>query len=216
MRKDARIGLVLGGVILAFLAVFVMLPSKKSAESNTQAELHEGAPGETVDIVADGGTAKPPVAVDNTDATAGTSHAATDPFAANNLKPTVTPSNEDRTADWASLLDKGLTPVMVTSGDPVPAPRRVADAGPGPGRVAVPPADPLVDLTSAGPVIRTYTVKSGDTLVAISRTEYGTGKYVDLIVKANPEVKDPRKLKIGMVLKIPPLSTTTGSTTKAD
>lgn len=201
MRKDARIGLVLGGVILAVLAVFVMLPSSKKVDPTT-ATLHEEAPGEVVNV--DLPEQQAP-AVDPGASREGTP--ASDPFAGNN-DPSNT-SSTGGTTNWASLLDKGLTPVMVTE---TPSEQRpVTDVGPGPGPGVVSP-DPLL----ATPVVRTYTVKSGDTLVAISRAEYGTSKHVDLIIKANPEVSDPRKLKIGMVLKIPPLTNPASSAAKTN
>lgn len=54
------------------------------------------------------------------------------------------------------------------------------------------------------PGVRTYTVKSGDTLTSISRAFYGTPHKVADIVKANPTaLKDPDKLYAGLVLSIP-------------
>lgn len=46
----------------------------------------------------------------------------------------------------------------------------------------------------------TYTVKAGDTLKSISRTEYGTPKYWSAIQKAN-SIRDPKKLP--KTLRIP-------------
>jgi nucleoid-associated protein YgaU len=59
------------------------------------------------------------------------------------------------------------------------------------------------------PESRFYTVKSGDTLWAISEREYGKGnggKY-DIIFQANrPMLTHPDKIYPGQVLRIPPLS----------
>jgi nucleoid-associated protein YgaU len=49
----------------------------------------------------------------------------------------------------------------------------------------------------------TYTVKPGDTLEGISKQVYGDGSKWRLIQGANKKV-DPKKLKVGMVLTIPP------------
>lgn len=49
---------------------------------------------------------------------------------------------------------------------------------------------------------RTYTVKSGDTLVSISTRVYGNYKRADDIKKLN-NIRDPKKLKVGQVLRLP-------------
>jgi nucleoid-associated protein YgaU len=63
--------------------------------------------------------------------------------------------------------------------------------------------------TAAAPESKFYTVKSGDTLWAISEREYGKGhggKY-DVIFQANrPMLTHPDKIYPGQVLRIPPLS----------
>ena len=62
---------------------------------------------------------------------------------------------------------------------------------------------------AATPESKFYTVKSGDTLWAISEREYGKGhggKY-DVIFQANrPMLTHPDKIYPGQVLRIPPLS----------
>jgi nucleoid-associated protein YgaU len=63
--------------------------------------------------------------------------------------------------------------------------------------------------TTAAPESKFYTVKSGDTLWAISEREYGKGhgdKY-DKIFQANkPMLTHPDKIYPGQVLRVPPLS----------
>lgn len=56
--------------------------------------------------------------------------------------------------------------------------------------------------TTGGPAQRTYTVKRGDTLVLISTRLLGTHKRWQEIARLNG-VRDPRKLRVGQVLKIP-------------
>lgn len=55
---------------------------------------------------------------------------------------------------------------------------------------------------TGGPSQRTYTVKRGDTLVLISTRLLGTHKRWQEIARLNG-VRDPRKLQVGQVLKIP-------------
>jgi len=57
----------------------------------------------------------------------------------------------------------------------------------------------LAPAATAGHSARTYTVKAGDTLAAISR-KYGV--KVDALLTANPKV-DPRRLRVGQALNIP-------------
>jgi nucleoid-associated protein YgaU len=49
---------------------------------------------------------------------------------------------------------------------------------------------------------RTYTIKSGDTLGKIAQAELGGSSKWKQIVDANPGL-DPRKLKVGQVIKLP-------------
>jgi nucleoid-associated protein YgaU len=54
-----------------------------------------------------------------------------------------------------------------------------------------------------------YTVKSGDTLWAISEREYGKGhggKYDNIFQANRPMLTHPDKIYPGQVLRIPPLS----------
>lgn len=55
---------------------------------------------------------------------------------------------------------------------------------------------------------RTHIVKKYDTLAILAEQYYGSQRFVDVIVKANPQV-DPRRLKLGTKLLIPPLSPAT-------
>lgn len=51
---------------------------------------------------------------------------------------------------------------------------------------------------------KTYTVKPGDSPYKIAKTVMGNAKYADELMAANRDVvSDPRKLRPGMVLKIP-------------
>jgi LysM repeat protein len=67
-------------------------------------------------------------------------------------------------------------------------------------------ATPLAGVTPAPPIFSrtTYTVQSGDTIVAIAKQ---TGSTVKAIAAANP-ILDPRQLIIGQVLVIPEVNST--------
>ena len=56
--------------------------------------------------------------------------------------------------------------------------------------------------------VRTYKVKQGDSLYAISRKLYGDSSYIDLIYQANRQsLPSKNSLKLGQTLLIPPLPT---------
>ena len=75
-----------------------------------------------------------------------------------------------------------------------------------PVKVVAAPATPASGSTQ-------YTIKSGDTLEGIARTQMGDGQKWQLIAAANPGL-DPKALKIGQKITIP-ASTTTASKDKA-
>ena len=57
---------------------------------------------------------------------------------------------------------------------------------------------------AAAPASRTYTVKSGDTLSKIAKSELGDAQAYGRIFEANrDQLSDPDKIKPGQVLKIP-------------
>ena len=58
--------------------------------------------------------------------------------------------------------------------------------------------------TPAKATMKTYTVKSGDTLGEIAKRELGSaGKYMDIFNANKDQLTDPDKIKPGLVLKIP-------------
>lgn len=79
----------------------------------------------------------------------------------------------------------GTTPIPPVTLPPVPA------ASPAPPAAPAPPADPVAPST--------YTVQSGDNPWTIAKKH---GIKLDDLLKAN-EIKDPKNLKIGDVLKLP-------------
>ncbi len=60
---------------------------------------------------------------------------------------------------------------------------------------------------AAQPQPRQHTIAGGDTLVAVSQKYFGDDRRVAEILAANPQIKDPRRLKIGDVIVIPSSAT---------
>ena len=57
---------------------------------------------------------------------------------------------------------------------------------------------------AAAPAAKTYTVKSGDTLGAIAKSQLGSaGDYMKIFEANRDQLSDPDKIKPGQVLKIP-------------
>jgi len=67
----------------------------------------------------------------------------------------------------------------------------------------VPQAEPVA-VGTAGGAVRTYTVKSGDTLSKIAKETLGDANAYMKIFNANKDqLSDPDKIKPGQVLKLP-------------
>jgi len=75
--------------------------------------------------------------------------------------------------------------------------RRAADAPPA--AVSSPP--------TPRPEYRMYTVKQGDSLSSIARWWFDDPERWDAILRANPSLKDPHRLRIGQTLRLPPRET---------
>lgn len=52
--------------------------------------------------------------------------------------------------------------------------------------------------------VETHRVQSGDTLTALSKRYYGSTRHTQFLIKSNPSITNPDRLKIGMVVRIPP------------
>jgi nucleoid-associated protein YgaU len=62
----------------------------------------------------------------------------------------------------------------------------------------------VVGGPAAAPAAKTYTVKSGDTLSAIAKSQLGSaGDYMKIFDANRDQLSDPDKIKPGQVLKIP-------------
>jgi nucleoid-associated protein YgaU len=118
------------------------------------------------------------------------------------------PPNADRDALPEVPILPPIAPVEITSGTPrttETTPPPVSPAAGDLSRTTTPrtgdqPADKPAETT--GP--REHVVQSGDTFGAISLKYYGSVKYVNQLMKANPG-KDPKRLYVGVKLVIPDL-----------
>ena len=88
-----------------------------------------------------------------------------------------------------------------------------ATTGTASGGAVVPPVKAVTAPATPAAGTTQYTIKSGDTLEAIARTQMGDGQKWQLIAAANPGL-DPKALKIGQKITIP-ASTATASKDKA-
>jgi LysM repeat protein len=107
-----------------------------------------------------------------------------------------------------AVMPEGTPPVMQPEAAPQPEVRRalpVSSAMPagGAAALAVPTAPSAPPPAPAAP--QSHTVVSGDTLSKISRKYYGNSADWQKIADANKAIlPDPTKLKVGMVLTVPP------------
>lgn len=51
----------------------------------------------------------------------------------------------------------------------------------------------------------THKVQVGDSLASLAQAYYGDSKYAKVLADANPKLGDPKQLKVGTVVNIPPL-----------
>ena len=79
---------------------------------------------------------------------------------------------------------------------PVPA-----EITPEPVDEVTPPPDEETPTGAEEPEYTTYVVKKGDTLYQIAKDN---GVTLKALMDANPEVTDPKKLRVGQKLNIPP------------
>jgi LysM repeat protein len=108
-----------------------------------------------------------------------------------------------------AALPEGTPPPLPASATPEPEVRRALPlSAPAPAApvTAVAPASAAVPTPAPVPAApQSHTVVSGDTLSKISRKYYGNSGDWQKIAEANKAIlPDPTKLKLGMVLTIPP------------
>ncbi len=67
------------------------------------------------------------------------------------------------------------------------------------------PAAAPASSVRADPAVETHLVQSGDTFSSLAMAYYGHEKYTQLLIDGNPQIEDPRRLRIGSRIKIPPV-----------
>jgi LysM domain len=86
--------------------------------------------------------------------------------------------------------------VQTPKGPTDPTPRDKQRREPKPRERVLPPSPPR-------PVYSNYVVKRRDTFWKIAQNQLGDGKLWKLIWKANPGIRNPNRLKRGMVIRVP-------------
>jgi len=127
-----------------------------------------------------------------------TNHPVLSPRPAVRRVPVVTPSPVERRR---SPLARDLMPAPVIRPAVGPAPARATPAAPAPIRPAPRPVSPATP--------RTYTVRAGDSLIAIARTVYGRdhgNEYMRIYQANRDRMRDESTVRPGQVLVIPPLA----------
>ncbi len=72
------------------------------------------------------------------------------------------------------------------------------------GRAPEQPRQPELPVTATANPGRTYTVKAGDTLGSIAKSQLGsTSRWKDLLTANAKTLRDPKQMKIGMTLVVP-------------
>jgi nucleoid-associated protein YgaU len=219
MRKEVRLGLAIGGVLLAVVVVYVLVvtagddrPQTVTLEQNTE----QGAAAPQAPTTSP--QADPPLVA------GGGTHLA-------QAQPQATPVNDP----WTTALATGHVPVMLTETPapatpslPVPAEANLPTPSPGSGTlassppiaasnmgaslssggsersIALPaPATQPAEPYAASP--RTHVVREGESFATIAAAVYGNSSYYPHLIRANPTL-DPRKLRPGMTINLPPVS----------
>jgi nucleoid-associated protein YgaU len=124
-----------------------------------------------------------------------------------NASPAGTPpSTPPATGAAAPASTAPATPAAVPAEPTLPSLPPAAPAASPVAPVAAPASASPVAPKPAEPVVQSYTVKEGDTVISIWRSLRGTERGWDALVSANPGL-DPARLKIGQVLKVPAATT---------
>lgn len=87
------------------------------------------------------------------------------------------------------------------------APSSSSTASSGLPRTAPNPAPPTSSSNPAGTTrsqTESHRVQPGDSFASLAQTYYGNSKYASVLAEANPEFKEPSRLPVGSIVKIPP------------
>lgn len=233
MRKDAKIGFAIGGVLLAVLAVYVLVVPKHNAVSPKGVTLVT-PPAGSVDSTqapepAPVAVADNPTAPDQTAAVKSDTQAKNDgvdwgkllsgaadvpPMMSHTPAPGDTEASATPVASVASVTSAVPTPSpyppaanMPVSDPPTPTVEATAPAAPSASVGATTPGSnstpALAASTRSG--ARTYTIKSGQTLSSVAAEVYGNQRFYVAILRANPNI-NPNRLRAGTKITLPDIS----------
>jgi nucleoid-associated protein YgaU len=209
MRKDAKIGFAIGGVLLAVLTVYVVVvpQHKKSTQAVTL-------------VVPPGATDTPTAPVVSVPPTPAPETASTAKPDADKSAPAPQKVASSDGVNWESILGGKTEAPTIKSSTPAPsdpAAPAIADAAqatPSVTDISMSAITPLqAPGSSPAPAAaikqptgaRTYTIKSGETLSTIAAAVYGNSRFYVAIKRANPNL-DPNRLKPGMQITLPDIS----------
>lgn len=220
LRKDVKIGFIVGGILIAVLIVYVLVVPGDKGNPNVELSAGGGAPSSVVPVQDQ--PTNPPAANQPMQVASSDNAKPVDPFtpAGTDTQKPVDPNDK-----WLLALNSGHVPLMTATPGP-DAPSKPADAGKpqsleapvqqqpaaqqqtpiqnDPTILAKPPhSDSTVVLEpTTKPAGRTHVIRRGETLAKISEVAYGSQKHWTDIVKANPGL-DPGKLKVGTTIVLP-------------
>jgi nucleoid-associated protein YgaU len=220
MRKDAKIGFAIGGVLLAVLTVYAIVVPKHNRTIQSAGGVTLVTPPATV--------GQPPAPAANNELPPAVVGALNGDKPIETKPETIAASDAGKSSDgvnWAKLLSgssdapalMSTTPSPADDATPAPAKdAQVAKAAPTPSAdAAADPASDTMPLLAKGktstpatqPVTtgRTYTIKPGQTLSSIAAEVYGNQRFYVAILRANPSV-NPARLRPGMKVTLPDIS----------
>jgi len=206
VRKDVKIGAVVLAILLAVIVVYVLVvpsgkPTAAPAVANADDAFKEQMKhNESRNLDRPGAASNQPAIVQPGGARLSGGVAANDPSR-------KTDPFADTGEKWMMALNTGAVPQTRLRSGKLPEPgAAISPVGPA-GRAAdgsLAGNSPIsIDSNSSlRPTVKTHTVETGDSIARIAESIYGSQVYYREILAANPGV-DPKKLKPGMVLKIP-------------
>jgi nucleoid-associated protein YgaU len=230
MRKDLRIGLAIGLVLLAVLVVYMLIPggndaAKRRAGQASAQQPQTGAASESGSAAGESDNTAPseppagePAAPspdkgaqpkDQSDVFANDTRTTGSDMTSGGTggAPKPSPSAGDGNTDWANLLYAPLrttTPGDAATNGTSPRSQRQTtgqnDQADASFKSGPAPERETASARNASP--RTHTVQPGETLTKIAEATYGSQRYYLAIKQANPNI-DADHLKIGDVINLP-------------
>lgn len=220
LRKDAKLGLAIGCVVLAVLVVYLAFtssPDQPAPQITLTDEFgHPLIDSTEVQVEAPPASSEPapPALVAQPDAP---DQSVNDPFAAPADPSPVAARSEQqiREDNWLMALNEGRVPPMMTQ-TPVPPsiqpsvqPADISPLQPVPPLTAVPNALPSPAQSRTGATV--HVVQRGETLSKIAADVYGDARYYPHILRANPGLV-PERIRPGMRINLPDPAEVRGET----